>query len=351
MSTKIMGHAGMLWNYPDTKVEKPCDGECTLLQQQAGLEYPNGTNGALEANIDSGMWLHHMVHFNQGPTRWDPVAWDYGMACIPFYPTMNSPTKSERFYTAGNERSVFNYNPRDNGLQSGSGYALKKEDRFSFLVELMNMNMEDKIVYMTMTYEYLPGALPKNWYETKSVWLDAFQCGTSEVKSPQQNGSFSIRSGRWSPNFEGKVISAMGHLHDGGVEVDIQMTADKSLCKTQTQYAETPEYIWRGTDMGTDKVATKHISSMKGCTNADVGPVELKKGQSWMVQGNYDFAQHDGNLEGGKQSEIMAIAVVLIQVSPGPLLPPGKTVAAPKAAMTGRWMLEEDGSYKRSVYD
>jgi hypothetical protein len=42
-----MGHAGMLANYPDTKVEKPCDGECTLLWQQPGLEYPNGTNGKL----------------------------------------------------------------------------------------------------------------------------------------------------------------------------------------------------------------------------------------------------------------------------------------------------------------
>lgn len=45
------GHAGMLENYPDTNVEKPCD-ECTLLFQSAGLEYANGTN----ANIDTGMW-------------------------------------------------------------------------------------------------------------------------------------------------------------------------------------------------------------------------------------------------------------------------------------------------------
>jgi hypothetical protein len=47
------GHAGMLVNYPDSKIERPCSGECVILWQQAGLEYPNGTN----ANIDSGMWL------------------------------------------------------------------------------------------------------------------------------------------------------------------------------------------------------------------------------------------------------------------------------------------------------
>jgi len=52
MGKKSMsGHAGMLENYPDTGVEKPCV-ECTLLRQEAGMEYPNGTN----ANIDTGMW-------------------------------------------------------------------------------------------------------------------------------------------------------------------------------------------------------------------------------------------------------------------------------------------------------
>lgn len=57
--------------------------------------------------------------------------------------------------------------------------------------------------------------------------------------------------------------------------------------------------------MGGDKVATNHISSMKGCTNKDVeAGMELKKGQSWMVKGDYDFSKHDGNLEGGKQSEV-----------------------------------------------
>jgi hypothetical protein len=46
------GVRGMLWNFPDWRVDKPCSGYCTILRQWAGLEYPNGTN----ANIDSGMW-------------------------------------------------------------------------------------------------------------------------------------------------------------------------------------------------------------------------------------------------------------------------------------------------------
>lgn len=30
-----------------------------------------GTN----ANIDSGLWLHHMVSFVKGPGRWDPTCY------------------------------------------------------------------------------------------------------------------------------------------------------------------------------------------------------------------------------------------------------------------------------------
>lgn len=53
-----------------------------------------------------------------------------------------------------------------------------------------------------------------------------------------------------------------------------------------------------------DKVAVKHISSMKGCTNADIDKLTLAKDQEWAVKGNYDFTKHDGNLEGGKQSDV-----------------------------------------------
>lgn len=170
-----------------------------------------------------------MVHFNIGPTRWDPVGQPYGKMCFPFIPFGKSVNSAERFYTAGNERSAFNYNPNGD-----TGYHLKTADKFSYLVELMNMNMEDKVVYVTMTYDYLPGDLPKGWGETKSVWLDANQCSTSEVRAPKENGTFTIESKRWKPNFEGKVISAMGHLHDGGKWQSFSL--DASLFLTIFQY-------------------------------------------------------------------------------------------------------------------
>jgi hypothetical protein len=76
------------------------------------------------------------------------------------------------------------------------------------------MNMDDRTVYLTMTYDILEGGLPAGWMDIKPVWFDAAQCGTSEVSPPKQSGQFTITSGTWVPNFDGEVIGVGGHLHD-----------------------------------------------------------------------------------------------------------------------------------------
>lgn len=60
------GEYGALSNFPDLTPEKPCE-ECTIVKIEAGLEYPNGT----DANIDSGMWLHHVRPPSFPPSRVD----------------------------------------------------------------------------------------------------------------------------------------------------------------------------------------------------------------------------------------------------------------------------------------
>jgi hypothetical protein len=54
------------------------------------------------------------------------------------------------------------------------------------------MNMDDRTVYLTMTYDVIDGPLPAGWMDIKPVWFDANQCGTSEVNPPKQNGQFTI---------------------------------------------------------------------------------------------------------------------------------------------------------------
>lgn len=90
-----------------------------------------------------------------------------------------------------------------------------------------------QVVYLTMTYDYFEGGLPKDWDSIQPVWFDADQCGTSEyvrpllplvpscpltnltrVKPLKQNGTFTVSGKAWTPNFDGTVAGLGGHLHD-----------------------------------------------------------------------------------------------------------------------------------------
>jgi hypothetical protein len=160
-----------------------------------------------------------MVHFVEGPTRWEPVC--NGRISLPYARINLSPARAERNYFCGNERTAFNHNPNGTDLSRGTGYQITWDDRFHYLVDIMNMHMEDKLVYLTMTYDILEGQLPPGWNNTKAFWLDAAACQTSEVQPPKESGSFAIESVPWAPNFEGRLLWSVGHLHDGELLLDL----------------------------------------------------------------------------------------------------------------------------------
>lgn len=109
-------------------------------------------------------------------------------------------------------------------------------------------------------------------------------------------------------------------LHDGGLAVDIKTNATNSMCTSKAAYSESPEYVFRGTAMGTDKVAKDHISSMSGCNTESWTVDEVRRDQSWFVEGKYDYDAREGNKENGKQSDIMAVSMVVVAVEPGKFL-------------------------------
>jgi len=159
---------------------------------------------------------------------------------------------------------------------------------------------------MTMTYDILDGPLPPKWNEIKTVWLDAAACLDSEVRPPQEAGNFVVQSKPWKPNFEGKIMGGMGHVHDGGLELDVLTKSNSTICTSTAKYAENSEYVYRdaGANMGPDKVAKDHISSMTGCEKNKMVPGMLTTDQSWQINAKYDYSKKDGNLESGKQADV-----------------------------------------------
>jgi hypothetical protein len=234
-----------------------------------------------------------------------------------------SAKNTERYFVTGNERTPFNfYSPGGNGA-SPSAYHLDAQDKFYFLVELMNMNMQDATVYITMTYDIVDGPLPSGWKDVKTVFLDANACKSSEVPSPKGKTQFTIQSKPWTPNIEGRLIDSIGHLHDGGIHIDIVAGGGTTLCKSTAVYSGRPDYVYRDTGMAMhgDKVARDHISNMDGCGPKDASIKQMSRNQSWITKGTYDYNKKTANLEAGSPSEVMAIAIVLVAVQPGPLKP------------------------------
>jgi hypothetical protein len=154
------------------------------------------------------MWLHHMVVFNIGPGLEDYTC-SHRDISVPHATVGATPRNSERIFASGNERtqSIF----PDWGVKD-AGYKVRPTDKFAALVEIMNENMEDKVVYMTVTYDFVPGHPFKD--EIKPVWLDVRQCGSSEANPPVGQPVFKMDY-NWTAAYDGEVIGAVGHLHDG----------------------------------------------------------------------------------------------------------------------------------------
>jgi hypothetical protein len=76
---------------------------------------------------------------------------------------------------------------------------------------------------------------PAHFEEIKPVWLDAAQCGTSEVSGRSAGSKFDFASPAWTSNFEGDIMGAGGHLHDGGTHLDIKVD-NKVICSSIPTY-------------------------------------------------------------------------------------------------------------------
>jgi hypothetical protein len=258
-----------------------------------------------------------MVVFSVGPGRWDPTC--YGKndsGSLPHFAVGSSPKRSERLFASGNERTAGDLTPF---IKSGKkvGYFIEKTDDFRYIVDLMNMNMHNVKVYVTMTYDIFDGPYPEGWETLTPIWLDVNQCGMSDVHPTDPKGKFTITSDPWKATIEGQVAGMGTHLHDGGDVLRVVVNDTISACNSVAKYGETPEYIWTPPPGGMKSdsdihIAEKHISSMSTCYFADNGVKEMKKGQEWTLKGDYDYTKYDGESENGEASEIMAIALVYV---------------------------------------
>ncbi|QDS77030.1 hypothetical protein FKW77_006552 [Venturia effusa] len=337
---KAMGKAnpmgdmhGMLENYPDTDFPRPCEGDCTIIGMRAGLEYPDGK----DANVDTGLMLHHSVTVLIGPGRSDPTCSGFEIS-IPHAGTNTTAHTSERIFASGNERVPVVF--ADMGAKD-SGYKLRAEDKLGTLIDLANMNADDKTLYYTMVWDYIEGHGLQN--DVSMAWNDIRNCGSSEANPPEKQTKFTLDN-TWTSTVDAEIIGGFGHLHDGGVSCTLTVDGAKA-CDSKASYGSKPGYTSMPHDMNMGPHAirfqapkvraekenenvkmdrrakretrvahmppVKRISDMSLCAGDAMLVKQLKKGQVWKIDAVYDF-DVNGGMKGddGLWEKVMGINYV-----------------------------------------
>jgi len=265
------------------------------------------------------------------------------------------PASSERIFSSGNERTTVFMNPPW-AKTTNLGYPVYPADRFGLITDLMNMNAGSKTVYLTMYYDFVEGH-PADYNEIKPAWFDLAQCGISEVGGGSPNTKFDVKALAWNANFEGEILHAGGHLHDGGFELDLVVDG-KVICKSMPTYGSDQEALTRSRGAIRGEVLPlppksaaaaapasdaapavadapaanhhaggRHIIAMSTCSDSNPGfenlPVSplglktLKKGQVWTLRAYYDYTKNAGMKKGNtqKMSTVMGISIMYVKTA------------------------------------
>lgn len=184
-----------------------------------------------------------------------------------------------------------------------AGYYIKDGDNIAMLVELMNQYSEARNATVTLEWEYVPG-IPTDFMVTEPVWLDVTGgCGDSDEPVPTNTPVFNFSlSPAWSPNNTGELLFVGGHLHDGGVNIELYENG-KVVCDSFAEYG-----------------ADSHVSSIApACYNlGSISPAD-----SFSITAYYNMTAHAGMMDAMGMSEMPVMGIMLMYVggTPSEMMP------------------------------
>jgi hypothetical protein len=243
------------------------DGPCTVYAGKLGVMFEDGT----PATPASGIYIHHVL------------TTDVSKKTDPFLSACNAPTRagfsvsslkpgSTGFVGVGEDSGdhPILYTTSDGSLDAG--YHVKKGENFEANVVLVNYNKEPKNVLITYDLEWSPGLVGAN---TKGMLIAVNQCLGTRIKT-SNTGPTMTKSGEFTFLEGGKLFAARGHLHDGGVQMDLYING-KPSCVSKATYGE---------GIGGSEIKT--INSMSMCTDA----ISIKKGDTLSMGVEYDLKKY-----------------------------------------------------------
>jgi plastocyanin len=159
--------------------------------------------------------LHHVVFAKVGVP-------DSTCSSIEDYSGNASGLRAERFYAEGEEHFALS-------LPAGYGYPNRGSDTWGLLYMLMNHHPHSMVVRIRYTVRYVTG---ESQTAVKPVWLDVKNCRADpvfNVAGTGKPGATVSRTADFQMPESGRFVAAGGHLHGGGVSLDVSDTRCGSL--------------------------------------------------------------------------------------------------------------------------
>jgi hypothetical protein len=181
---------------PSPRLDGYVVGMSATLVDAAGVELP----------IQNVM-LHHVVFGKLG-------AKDYTCSTYSGYDGKTYPAFAERFYGLGEERATITF-------PAGYGYPNRATDQWGMVYMLMNHRSVRDTVYVQYTVRYTVG---EQLVPARPVWFDVRNCRADPIFSVPGSAplfsTYAQQAGFVMPE-SGRLIAGGGHLHGGGLRLEL----------------------------------------------------------------------------------------------------------------------------------
>ncbi|MFY9487799.1 MAG: hypothetical protein WAP35_03760 [Solirubrobacterales bacterium] len=161
------------------------------------------------------LMLHHIAFLNAGNPAMGNIRPDATCDTLTFPDNKTTvPAMAERFYSTGEERSVFN-------LPLGYGYKIRGDDRWGMLFMVMNHRAQTDRAYIEYRVTYATGTEAALVQDVKPFWMDVNNCKADpfyDIPGTGTAGTASAVARRkfvWTAPQSMRLIAGQGHVHGG----------------------------------------------------------------------------------------------------------------------------------------
>lgn len=233
---------------------------------------------------DHDVMLHHAVFLKV-------LAADFTCRTLLDYDGRVVPARAERFFGAGEEHAAL-------ALPPGYGYANRGSDIWALVYMLMNHRNRSSTVHVRYTVRYVTG---EERAPVTPVWLDVRNCSADpifNVPGSGRRGSTYAQHADFRMPISGRLIAGGGHLHGGGVELQLENVtcAHRLFTSLPTWEGEEPKPVMH-------EPGPSHMSMF-----ASVEGIPVAAGDTLRLRAVYDNSR--------PHTRVMGIMIAFLAASP-----------------------------------